>query len=74
MSASRATGPLLRWLQPKMAQRVLPVHLLGCKRREVKPVSKQYKPKKHDLPPAGPFQPGSPFSIASPCFRQQALK
>jgi len=56
-----ATAPLLRRLRIKMARHVLPVRVLRINRREVKQVYNKYKPKKRDLPPAEPFQPGEQF-------------
>ena len=57
----KATEPLLTRLRHKMAQHVLPARRLRIKRREVKQIYNKYKPKKRQLPPPQPFEPGEQF-------------
>jgi Transposase DDE domain/Insertion element 4 transposase N-terminal len=56
-----ATKPLLGRLRFKMAQHVLPMRVLRINRREVKQVYNKHKPKKRDVPPPAPFEPGERF-------------
>jgi hypothetical protein len=61
LEPEEATEPLLARLRHEMAQHVLPEPRLRINRREVKQVSNKYKPKKRDLPPPAPFEPGQQF-------------
>ena len=55
------TIPLRKRLEHKIAAAVLPVRLLRVNRREVKQVYNKHKPKKRNLPPPKPFEPGQRF-------------
>jgi hypothetical protein len=48
-------------LRHKLAQHVLPERRLRINRREVKQVYNKHKPKKRDIPPPAPFEPGQQF-------------
>jgi hypothetical protein len=61
LEPEQATAPLLTRLRHKMAQHVLPQRRLRINRREVKQVYNKHKPKKRDLPPPAPFEPGERF-------------
>ena len=56
-----ATESLLRRMREQMACQVLPPRRLRVNRREVKQVYSKYKPKKRNLPPPAPFEPGEQF-------------
>jgi hypothetical protein len=56
-----ATEYLLKRLRYKMALHILPVRRLRINRREVKQVYHKYKPKKRQMPPPAPFDPGNQF-------------
>jgi Transposase DDE domain/Insertion element 4 transposase N-terminal len=53
--------PLLRHLSHAIGRVVLPVRRVRINRREVKQVYNKYKPKKRDVPPPKPFEPGEQF-------------
>lgn len=53
--------PLRKRLEHKIAAAVLPARLLRVNRREVKQVYNKHKPKKRNLPPPEPFEPGQRF-------------
>jgi len=55
------TVPLRKRLEHKIGATVLPVRLLRVNRREVKQVYNKHKPKKRNLPPSEPFEPGQRF-------------
>ncbi len=61
LEPEEATKPLVKRLQQKMAQHVLPARRLRINRREVKQVYNKYKPKKRQLPPPAPFAPEEQF-------------
>ena len=61
LQPEETTAPLLARLRHKMAQHVLPARRLRINRREVKQVYNKYKPKKRNLPPPAPFEPGEQF-------------
>ena len=61
LEPEEATVPLLARLKHNMAQHVLPPRRLRINRREVKQVYNKYKPKKRNLPPPAPFEPGELF-------------
>jgi hypothetical protein len=48
-------------LEHKIGAVVLPARLLRVNRREVKQVYNKHKPKKRNLPPPEPFEPGQRF-------------
>ena len=56
-----AITPLLKRLRHKMARHVLPVRRLRINRREIKQIYHKYKPKKRQVPPPEPFEPGEQF-------------
>ena len=56
-----ATEPLLERMRAKMACQVLPPRRLRVNRREVKQIYNKHKPKKRNLPPPAPFEPGEQF-------------
>ena len=56
-----AIMPLLKRLRHKMARHVLPVRRLRINRREIKQIYHKYKPKKRQVPPPEPFEPGEQF-------------
>ena len=61
LEPAEATEPLLKRLQHKMAQKVLPARCLRINRREVKQIYNKYKPKKRHVPPPEPFEPEDQF-------------
>src|SRR6266550_3374976 len=61
LEPEEATAPLLARLRHKMAEHVLPPRRLRINRREVKQIYHKYKPKKRDVPPPTPFEPGEQF-------------
>jgi hypothetical protein len=54
-----------RWRTERLLQRLrrtlLPERRLRINRREIKQIYKKYKPKKRDVPPSKPFEPGKRF-------------
>jgi len=54
-----------RWRTERLLQRLrrnlLPERRLRINRREIKPVYQKYKPKKRNVPPPKPFEPGERF-------------
>ncbi len=56
-----ATLSLLARLRHKMARHVLPPRRLRINRREIKQIYHKYKPKKRQVPPPDPFNPGDQF-------------
>jgi hypothetical protein len=54
-----------RWRTERLLQRLrrtlLPERRLRINRREIKQIYKKYKPKKRDVPPPKPFEPGMRF-------------
>jgi hypothetical protein len=56
-----AITPLLKRLRQKMARHVLPPRRLRINRREIKQIYHKYKPKKRQVPPPEPFEPGEQF-------------
>ena len=62
--AERAPA-MQRWRTERLLQRLrrnlLPERRLRINRREIKQISKKYKPKKRDVPPPKPFEPGERF-------------
>ena len=80
LEPEEATAPLLKRLQHKMAQHVLPARRLRINRREVKQIYNKYKPKKRQVPPPEPFEPEDQFLdfvtclILSPLSLWEVLK
>jgi hypothetical protein len=62
--AERAPA-MQRWRTERLLQRLrrnlLPERRLRINRREIKQIYKKYKPKKRDVPPPKPFEPGKRF-------------
>src|SRR6266704_1963324 len=56
-----AMASLLKRLRHKMARHVLPPRPLRINRREIKQIYHKYKPKKRQVPPPEPFNPGAQF-------------
>ncbi len=56
-----AMASLLKRLRHKMARHVLPPRPLRINRREIKQIYHKYKPKKRQVPPPDPFNPGEQF-------------
>jgi hypothetical protein len=54
-------SPLLQRLRHKLARHVLPPRRLRINRREIKQIYHKYKPKKRQVPPPEPFEPGEQF-------------
>ncbi len=56
-----------RWRTERLLQRLrrnlLPERRLRINRREIKQIWKKYKPKKRDVPPPKPFEPGKRFVV-----------
>jgi len=52
---------LLARLRSKLARQVLPARRLRINRREIKQIYHKYKPKKRQVPPPEPFEPGEQF-------------
>jgi hypothetical protein len=61
MESEEAMVRLLPRLQHKMARHVLPPRRLRVNRREIKQIYHKYKPKKRQVPPPDPFNPGDQF-------------
>ena len=61
LEPEEATAPLLVRLRHKMAGHVLPARRLRINRREIKQIYNKYKPKKRQVPPPEPFEPGEQF-------------
>jgi hypothetical protein len=58
---AEATMSLVKRLRHKMARHVLPPRRLRINRREIKQIYHKYKPKKRQVPPPEPFEPGEQF-------------
>jgi len=56
-----AMASLLKRLRHKMVRHVLPARPLRINRREIKQIYHKYKPKKRQVPPPDPFNPGDQF-------------
>jgi hypothetical protein len=56
-----AMASLLKRLRHKLARQVLPARRLRVNRREIKQIYHKYKPKKRQVPPSDPFNPGEQF-------------
>ena len=61
MESEKAMVRLLPRLRHKMARHVLPPRRLRVNRREIKQIYHKYKPKKRQVPPPDPFNPGDQF-------------
>ena len=56
-----AITSLLQRVRHKMARHVLPPRRLRINRGEIKQIYHKYKPKKRQVPPPEPFEPGEQF-------------
>jgi hypothetical protein len=61
LEPQEAITPLLVRLRHRMARHVLPPRRLRINRREIKQIYHKYKPKKRQVPPPEPFEPGEQF-------------
>lgn len=61
LEPEEAGGRLLARLRSKLARQVLPARRLRINRREIKQIYHKYKPKKRQVPPPEPFEPGEQF-------------
>jgi len=61
LEPEQSIEPLLRHLSHSIGLTVLPMRRLRINRREVKQIYNKYQPKKRDVPPPKPFEPGEQF-------------
>ena len=61
LEPEQSIEPLLRHLSHIIGLTVLPVRRVRINRREVKQIYNKYTPKKRDVPPPKPFEPGEQF-------------